>query len=477
MKLVLLNPPNFESFYINRDLMGGLGVNNLVKEKPVERLLSFLKARSIRLPMMSLAYSAAVLSKKFDVAVVDAANLDLTEEDTFRRIEALSPDMLISTTSISMLMKEAAFVSRVKRESGAIVGLTGDAATHLATRVMDEHPIDFVIKGDEPEGTLSQLAQSGDYRQLPGIAYRDGEIIADTGDPSRIVDLDALPFPKWDLFPVKVYRYFPILRRTPFLTVLSTRGCPYGCIYCPYTSNQGLKYRYRRAENVIAELVLLKEKHGIRAVQFRDPTFTIRKERTLAICDGIVANKLDIEWGCETRADRLTEELVDRMVAAGLRGVNIGIESASPDVIKNVHRGWIDLDHIRKMVQYMTDRGVRVSGFFVIGLPGETRSSIEKTLELARELPLSYAEFKVATPFPGTPLFEMAKQNKWIENIDIEQFTSYTPAMRISDELDPDYLKLTASRAYRSFYTKPRRAMKELSSMSFLVGLISVTMR
>src|SRR5262245_11729097 len=119
MKIVLLNPPNFKSLYINRDLMGGLGVNNPRKEKPLERLLSFFKARSIRLPVMSLAYSAAVLSKDFDVAVVDAANLELTEEDTFRRIEALRPDMLISTTSIATLMQEAAFVGRVKRQCNA----------------------------------------------------------------------------------------------------------------------------------------------------------------------------------------------------------------------------------------------------------------------------------------------------------------------------------------------------------------------
>jgi radical SAM superfamily enzyme YgiQ (UPF0313 family) len=223
--------------------------------------------------------------------------------------------------------------------------------------------------------------------------------------------------------------------------------------------------------------MLLKVKHGIRAVQFRDPTFTIRKDRTIAICDGIIANKLDIEWGCETRADRLTEDLVDRMVAAGLRGVNIGIESLSPDVINNVHRGWIDPNHISRIVRHMVALGVRVSGFFVIGLPGETRKSVEKTIEFARQLPLSYAEFKAATPFPGTPLFDMARQNKWIENVDIEQFTSYTPTMTVSSELDPDYLKLAASRGYRVFYTNPLRVLKEFCDMSFLRGLLSVTLR
>jgi radical SAM superfamily enzyme YgiQ (UPF0313 family) len=125
-------------------------------------------------------------------------------------------------------------------------------------------------------------------------------------------------------------------------------------------------------------------------------------------------------------------------------------------------------------VQHMSDKGIRVSGFFVLGLPGETRKTIESSMDFAMKLPLSYAEFKIATPFPGTPLFELAKQNKWIEQMNIEQYTSYTPSMRMSDELDPDYLNDIASRAYRAFYMQPRRLFRELSRPSFWSGLVSL---
>jgi radical SAM superfamily enzyme YgiQ (UPF0313 family) len=478
MKIVLLNPPNFDSLYVNRDLMGSLGVNNRLKEKPIERLMSFLKARSIRLPVMSLVYSATVLAKDFDVEVIDAANLELSEAETLRRIEELKPDMIISSTSISTLMHEVQFVFELKKRLGIKVGLIGDAAVQLSRHVFDRFAVDFIIKGSDPEFALLHLAEAGTYEKLSGVIFREGGSVRDRdiGELATTRELDSLPFPKWELFPIKSYRYFPILRRAPFVPVLSTRGCPYGCIYCPYTSNQGVKNRYRSPQNVIDELMVLKQKYGVSAVQFRDPTFTLKMDRTLAICEGIAKRGIDIEWGCETRVDRLTEDLVDRMFEVGLRGVNIGIESTAPEVISNVDRGWIDPNHIRKLVRHMSDKGIRVSGFFILGLPGDTRKTIEGTLNFAMELPLSYAEFKIATPFPGTPLFDLAKRNRWIEEVRIEQFTSYYPSMRISDELDPDYLKDAASNAYRTFYTQPSRLLKELSSSSFISGLLSLAL-
>jgi radical SAM superfamily enzyme YgiQ (UPF0313 family) len=474
MKILLLNPPNFDSLYVNRDLMGGLGVNNAAKERLPERIMSYFKARSIRLPVMSLVYCATVLAKDFDVSVIDAANLELSVEETIRQVEEQLPDMVISTTSISTLMQEAQLLATLKERLNVTTALTGDAASDLAKQVMDEYPVDFIVKGDEPEFILSRLATVGSYKDLNAVIYREDGELRDTGEPETIMDLDSLPMPRWDLFPVRAYRYFPILRQTPFLTVLSTRGCPYGCIYCPYTSNQGLKYRFRSAENVIDELVLLKEKYHVRAVQFRDPTFTIRKDRTHQICDGMIEHKLNLEWGCETRVDCLNEEIIDKMVAAGLKGVNIGVESTDPDVIRNAKRGWIDPERIEKTVRYMSKNGIRVSGFFIIGLPGESRKTVESTLKFASQLPLSYAEFKIATPFPGTPLYEMAKENHWIDETHIEDYTSYTPSMRISEELDPEYLKAASNRAYKAFYTKPQRVISEISSPSFISSLVSI---
>lgn len=476
MKFVFLNPPNFNSPYINRDLMGGLGVTNVSKGGLSEGLMAYLKARTIRLPVMSLAYAATVASRYHDVAVVDAANLSLSAEETTRRIDELKPDWLISTTSISALMAEAELLAALKQRLGCTVGLLGDAVTQMSTRVLELHDIDFLIRGDEPEVVIEQIVKHGTYRNLRGTVYREGGKLHDGGDPGYIADLDALPFPRWDLFPIESYRYFPILRKAPFVTVLSTRGCPYGCVYCPYTSNQGAKYRFRTAGNVVDELTLLKENYGIRAVQFRDPTFTIRKERTTEICRGMVDRDLRLEWGCETRIDCLTEELIDAMAAAGLKGVNIGIESTDPDVIRNVKRGWIDPMRIEQLVRHMRGQGVRVSGFFIIGLPGETLDAVRRTIEFALRIPLSYAEFKIATPFPGTPLFDMAMANKWIETIELEQYTSYTPTMRIVGGPSPEDLNVAARNAYRRFYMRPERIFKEITEDAFLPRLMQVVL-
>ena len=228
---------------------------------------------------------------------------------------------------------------------------------------------------------------------------------------------------------------------------------------------------HRTAENVLQELMHIKTHFNVKAVQFRDPTFTLKKDRTLEICEGIIRNRLHIEWGCETRVDCLDEQLIEKMTEAGLKGVNIGIESSDPQVIRNAKRGWIDPDHIRKMVRLMSANGIRVSGFFIIGLPGESRETVQRTIDFAVELPLSYAEFKIATPFPGTPLFEMAKANKWIEEVKLEDYTSYTPSMRIPGDLDPDFLKQTANGAYRSFYMRPRKIFGEIFSDSFISGM------
>lgn len=381
MKILLLNPPNIDSQYINRDLMGGLGVNIALRRRFSEKIMSYLKAKSIRLPVMSVVYCASVLAQSHDVTVLDAANLDLSSEETLRRIGQAKPDWVVSITSIAALFGEVELLAQVKKRFNPVIGLMGDAVTSFSDKIMKEFPVDFIILGNEPEGVMKTVAERGDYKGVPGILYREGGEVKGGGEPEAMTNLESLPFPRWDLFPIHSYRYFPILRRTPFVTVSSTRGCPYGCIYCPYTSNQGLKYRLRSAQNVIDELVHIKERYGIRAVQFRDPTFTLKKDRTKEICEGMIKNKLGFEWGCETRVDCLDEPLVQKMAEAGLKGVNIGIESSDPNVVRNVKRGWIDPNHIEKMVKCMNGLGIRVSGFFVMGLPGENRETIQKTLD------------------------------------------------------------------------------------------------
>lgn len=158
MKVLFLNPPNMDSQYINRDLMGGLGVNINSRTHLTGKIMSYLKAKSIRLPVLSLVYAASVLSRTHEVAALDAANLDLSCEETLRRIAREKPDWVISTTSISALMREAAFLADLKKNLNVTVGLMGDAATFLHAQVLEKYPIDFILKGDEPEFVIDKIA-------------------------------------------------------------------------------------------------------------------------------------------------------------------------------------------------------------------------------------------------------------------------------------------------------------------------------
>lgn len=479
MKVLLLNPPNFMASYTNRDLMGGLGVNNVANPEDgiVRRFVARVKAGAIRIPVLSLVYSASILAENHEVLVIDAANESLDVEKTVSKAVQFKPDWIISTSSISTVELELKLLGLIKQETNARIAVIGDAASLCPDKWVVENGIDYVLVGDEPELAIQSFSKNKTLEGVTGVSKVVAGHLKKSGDPGAITNLDALPRLRWDLFPIREYRYFPMLRHAPFVTALASRGCPYGCIYCPYTSNQGLKYRFRSAQNVFEEIKHNYEAYGVRSVQFRDPTFTLRKDRIEEFCDLIIKSGMKLELGCETRIDCLNEKLIDKMVEAGFRGVNIGIESTDPSVIRNAKRGWISPELIEKNVRHLRNNGVRVAGFFVLGLPGENRQTVETTLDFSRTLPLSYAEFKIATPFPGTPLLEMALQNKWIEEVNHKDYSSYKATMKIHPDLNERFLEEALSDAYKKFYFRPSRILSEVFSERFVLQMIDLMVK
>ncbi len=457
VNVAIVNPPSMDG-YVNRDLMSGLGVKNYSKRNFMDGFISHIKSFSRRLPVMSLVYSATVLSEKHTVKVIDAGNLGMNEEQLERELGAFAPDFIVFASSISNLPDEVRLLERFKEVFGAKTVMVGDATSEFGAVIMRESKVDFVISG-EPEISLARLIDGIAPGTIDGITMRTATgIFQSKQEP--IDDLDSLPFPKWGLFPFKNYGYYPILKNKPFVSILSTRGCPYGCTYCPYTTFMGRQWRMRKSENVVREMQYLQENFGIKSVLFRDPTFTMLKKHAVGICEGIKQNKIYIEWGCETRLDCLDEELIDLMAGAGCVGINCGIESADPKVLSNVMRKVIPESHIRKMLHRMKDNGIKSSGFFILGLPGETAESLEKTIELALSLDLSYADFKVATPFPGTPLYDLCVKNGWIKKLeslkDLPKLTSYDFHMQYDDKrISKEFIERKCGEAFKRFYGRP----------------------
>jgi MoaA/NifB/PqqE/SkfB family radical SAM enzyme len=223
-------------------------------------------------------------------------------------------------------------------------------------------------------------------------------------------DLDSMPFPRWDLLPFDRY-VIPkssTSGRLRFLPMLSSRGCPYGCSYCPYPVGQGLKWRFRSARNVVDEMEHLVRDFGVQHILFRDPMFSMQQKRVVSICEEILARGLAVTWKCETRVDCLDEETIAIMARAGCVGLNFGVESTDPEVQKGVHRKPILVDEFVEKVAMCRASGIATFAFFIVGLPGDTLRTILDSIEFAVKMRANWTQFTVATPFIGTPMHAWA---------------------------------------------------------------------
>lgn len=406
--------------YINKDVMGEYGMVAQIGVSFLAKVLEAAKKRSVNIPVFALGYLAAILKKnghqvkyKFNAIPVDA-------------------DLVIIPSSIVDYKYEVDFAKKIKQANSKIkVGFFGPFASvrpdlYLAAA-------DFVII-DEPEQVVEKISENW----IP-----QGKV---TGE--KVENLDTLPFPAWDIFPLEEYSYQPLLKPRPFVPVLSSRGCAFSCPYCPYKAYYG-HLRQRSAGSVIAELKHLKDAYGIKSVQFRDPLFTSQRDRVLAIADGIIANGLDLAWGCETHVNCLDYELIDKLYAAGLRSINLGIESSDIDVLTKASRFSAPKQKEIDIINYCQTKGIRVAAFYIFGLPQDTAETIKRTINYAKKLNTIVAQFFILTPFPGTALYGQMVDD--IIEKDWEKFNSFTPVFR-HPNLSSQQLLLFKEKAFVSYY-------------------------
>ena len=276
-------------------------------------------------------------------------------------------------------------------------------------------------------------------------------------------ELDKLPFPKWDLFPIDKYVYYPLLNKRPVSVIQSTRGCPYGCGYCAYPVNQGLKWRARSAKSVVDEIEKDVKEYGFKGIFFRDPLFTLDKRRIEEMCNLIKERNIKFTFCFETRPELLTTDLLDKLYEAGCRAINFGIEDVHPEILKKILRKPTDLKKVEEVIGHAEKIGIRTTCFFIIGLPGSTKKTIEETIAFSKKLNPSHADYKIATPFPGTYLHKLASENNWIVKEGYDLIGGYSASMQISDELSPEYLEKVCKDAFNSHYLRPSYILREIA--------------
>ena len=420
MRIVLADLRGGDGFISKDTVVGGYG-SRLRPFSRVTWVVAATKRRFHDLPSVHLAYAAAIARR-------------LGHEVVSSRGRLVDADVAIVLSSLVDHRTESAW-ARAMRRRGTKVGFIGIAAQRLPQ--LFEADADFIVDG-EPESALMRLA--------------GGEEMAGTVSSPAVGDLDALPFPWWE--PLVGRRSV----RVPFsgrpaggaLPVLASRSCPEFCTYCPHRIQA--PYRTRSVGNILDELAQLHDTRGPVHVVFRDPLFSHDRDRVLALCDGIRSRGLRHTFECETRLDRLDGQLLGVLARAGLRAMSFGVESASPTTLRKVGRRPIPEQHQRDVLAECRRLGIVTAAFYVFGFPEDTFESIQATISYSVDLGSTVAQFKILTPYPGTPLF--ARLQPAITETDWERFDGFTPTFT-HPALTHDELTFLLGSAYTQFYMRP----------------------
>jgi len=432
VKIVVLSASRQKNCTL-KDVAGGFGTVFTVGNSPFAKLLELAKRRIAAIPNVTLAYLDSILSAHgASVQVLDV-----------RRSEQLVPaDLYLIASSIVDCNFERELGLEVKRRFGSAVGFFGSFASTVPDFFSD--CADFVVK-EEIENIAPALANGMIPKGIISAGF--------------VKDLDSIPFPKWDQFDIRRFRYQIVTGNGITLPMLGSRGCPYTCGYCPYRVNS--KYRVRSAESIVDEIRYLSEKYKIRGVAFRDPNLTFDKKRAYEFAELLLRRNLNIHWGMEARTDRLDPDLIQLLHRSGLRSIEMGIESSNHQVLIENGRKAIDSAQQKLIIECCHRLGIRVIANYIFGLPNDTVDGIRETIRYAKKLNTFAIQFTVTTPYPGTQFYESVKHS--IFEQDWERFNGWTSVYH-HPTIRPDELHRLREFAYVSYHLRPRYVWRFLQS-------------
>lgn len=424
-----------------------------------DRRLDRVRQGEETIPGMGVLVLAAVARQRgYRVYLDDAKAHGTTVEEVAQRIAALRPDYLgLSATTVSVT-NGARIAARVKELVPGVVTILGGAhVSAIPERTLAAFPsIDFGIAG-EGEVSLFDLLGRLDaglaVDAVPGLAYRrDGRVFANPRAP-YIDDLDALPPPAWDLLPDFPHRFQPSLfsyPRTPVATLMTSRGCPFSCVFCD-RSTSGRKGRMHSVEAVVRLCGMLVER-GVRHITFVDDLFTVRRQRVTEMCAAFLDHGFNFSWSCNSHPNLLDAETLALMRRAGCWQIAYGIESGSPRVLAAVKRE-VRIPRLRETLRLTRAAGIRTRGFFMLGHPTEDLDSLAETAEFLRTVELDACQITKFTPYPGTPAYPtIHEQGKFTE--DWERMNAMNFVF-VPNGLTNEILETYFDHCYRAFYARP----------------------
>lgn len=415
-------------------------------------------------PPLGIAYMAGVLQENnIDVEILDASAEDMDFKDVEKELLKRKPD-LVALTALTPTIGRALETAQVVKETlpDSIVVMGGYHPTFNFIETLEYENVDIVIRG-EGEYIMLNLVQAlenqSSLHDVKGIVFEDKnskEIVVNPEAP-LIQDLDELPFPALNLLPMKKYRLLDM--DTHMTTMITTRGCPMQCSFCSSAAMHGKKIRERSIENIVDEIEYLKTNYDIDTIAFMDDTFTLKKRKVMAICDEILKRNIEIMWGCTSRVDTLDEKLLKKMKEAGCITIFIGVESADQQQLDNMCKN-TTIAKIENAFKIAHKLKIRTIASVALGMPGDTKEIMNKTVKFVHKLKPNYAIYSLATPYPGTRFYKEAFEKNLIKIKDWSKYTLITPILETIDCSLNDMRKIQA-KAFMKFYLRPHYIIRQ----------------
>jgi anaerobic magnesium-protoporphyrin IX monomethyl ester cyclase len=405
--------------------------------------------------LLGLGYLAAVLEQnQYPVDVIDCQVLKLSFDEFRTELGKRQPDV-VGMTASTLTYQTGLELLKIAKEvcPNCLTVMGGPHVTFWDDKALEECPELDVVVRREGENTFLELMQrieaGKDFHDVIGTTCRkDGGFVRNPDRP-YIEDLDSLPFPARHLWPMDR------LRKTEDILYLATsRGCVYWCEFCTTVRMHGRKYRMRSPKNVVNELEYLHKTFKVENFTFCDDAFTVDQPRIAELCREIISRGLKIKWNCGTRVDMITKELLMKMKEAGCISVWFGVESGTQEVLDSMKKG-ISTEQTIQTLGWVRELDLKPVPNVILGFPGETKKSAWKTIKFVEKIsPDDVGFYNVATPFPGTPLYDQVKEKGWLRVTDFDKYDTTTPIFETPWLSMKDLGKLRES-AFHHFYLRP----------------------
>ncbi len=471
MKILIVNPPRVDGYPV-------------VREERYEH-----KDLGSVYPPLNLLYTAAILRKNnYNVSLIDANGFDIPLEKLKVKIDEIKPDIIITRCGFDTQKEDLEILKYAKEKHSCMTIIRNKIISDVdwlkndflmnnrfidifVNNEMDLVIIDIIKNIEKSKYILSNLDA------LNGISFvkNDKVITTQSIDLSKI-DMENLPFPAYDLLP-DLKPYHTGILNPPFALVVTSRGCPFQCSFCAYAK---MGYRARSPEKIIEELKWLKSNFGLKNFLFFDDLLGLKKDIFVKLLKLVIDEKINLKWVSCTRANLIDDEILKLMKKAGCMEIAIGIESGSAKILNCMKKG-ISLSDIRKAAELLHKNKILFYGMAIIGLPGESRETIEETIKFIKEVDPFYTQFCFATPFPNTEIYKYYKENNFLLTEDWSKYSplSPEPVIRTESLTKEDLIELK-NYVYKKLIFRPMYLLKKIRPFDWkwnIEGFIKITDR